>query len=291
MVAGHHSGCIIRVCVLQGLVHLGVAPNFSTRRFFRTGSRISSSHGTPFSNSEARAAFSPMEPPRKMRTPSTALPSFLAGHPISPMSATWAWPQELGQPVQCMRMPGGMFSCASSFSTTSIALFLVSMRAMPQNWEPVQDTRPRDRGGASIWWVLKMASCLMASRRSSGMLGNTMFCSTVSRSVPSPYFSATSAQEWKSSAVIRPAGTQAPTQNMPLCFWGWMPSRSRLGKGVSYVTCTPLASGSPMRSAMASRNLSTPQASTSQMRRAFWRSVRSPWSLNTSSSALQYGTT
>ncbi len=34
-----------------------------------------------------------------------------------------------------------------------------------------------------------------------------------------------------------------------------------------------------MRSAQASRNLSTPQFSTSHINRAFCRSVRSPWSL------------
>ena len=34
--------------------------------------------------------------------------------------------------------------------------------------------------------------------------------------------------------------------------------------------------GSPIRSAMASRNLSTPQSSTSQIRRAFCRSRRPP---------------
>ena len=42
-------------------------------------------------------------------------------------------PQELGQPVQWILTASGMSSCCSSFSTTAMALFLVSMIATPQN--------------------------------------------------------------------------------------------------------------------------------------------------------------
>ena len=62
---------------------------------------------------------------------------------------SWAgrltWPQELGQPVQCMRTLRGKSSCCSSLATMSMARFLVSMMATPQNWDPVQETRPRVR--------------------------------------------------------------------------------------------------------------------------------------------------
>lgn len=43
------------------------------------------------------------------------------------------WPQELGQPVQWMRIFLGKSNCCSSFSTTAIARFLVSITASPQN--------------------------------------------------------------------------------------------------------------------------------------------------------------
>jgi hypothetical protein len=48
--------------------------------------------------------FSPMLPPRKILTPSTALPSSLAGAPISPMSPTCAragWSGGWGVGVSC----------------------------------------------------------------------------------------------------------------------------------------------------------------------------------------------
>lgn len=43
------------------------------------------------------------------------------------------WPQEFGQPVQWILTASGMSSCCSSFSTTAMALFLVSIIATPQN--------------------------------------------------------------------------------------------------------------------------------------------------------------
>lgn len=51
-------------------------------------------------------------------------------------------PQLLGQPVQWMRTGRSNSSCSSSFWIRLWALFLVSMMATPQNWAPVQETRP-----------------------------------------------------------------------------------------------------------------------------------------------------
>jgi hypothetical protein len=67
-----------------------VAPWCSMRSSLSLGSKMLSSQGTPFSNSVARVGFSPMVPPLNSRTPSTALPSSLAGPPIKPMSPTCA---------------------------------------------------------------------------------------------------------------------------------------------------------------------------------------------------------
>jgi len=67
-----------------------VAPWCSMRSSLSLGSKMLSSQGTPFSNSVARVGFSPMVPPLNNRTPSTALPSSLAGPPIKPMSPTCA---------------------------------------------------------------------------------------------------------------------------------------------------------------------------------------------------------
>ena len=52
------------------------------------------------------------------------------------------------------------------------------------------------------------------------------------------HFSAASASAAKSAACRRPAGTQAPAQNRPSCFWAWMPSTSRRSHTSSYATCT-----------------------------------------------------
>ena len=70
-------------------------------------------------------------------------PTSSSAHPALKVPLTC--PQELGQPVQCMRTGRGNSSCSSSFVTTAIARFLVSMMARGQNWAPVQDTRPRSK--------------------------------------------------------------------------------------------------------------------------------------------------
>ncbi len=68
-----------------------VAPWCSINSSLNLGSKMLSSQGTPFSNSVARVGFSPIVPPLNSRTPSTALPSSLAGPPINPMSPTCAY--------------------------------------------------------------------------------------------------------------------------------------------------------------------------------------------------------
>ena len=75
------------------------------------------------------------------------------------MDRTRTWPQELGQPVQCMRTFLGRSSCCSSFSTIAMARFLVSIIATPQNWAPVQLTSPRVRLPASMRYFWKIGSC------------------------------------------------------------------------------------------------------------------------------------
>mmetsp|Transcript_38908 Transcript_38908/g.97740 ORF Transcript_38908/g.97740 Transcript_38908/m.97740 type:complete len:206 (+) Transcript_38908:271-888(+) len=107
--------------------------------------RCSSAAGVAFlSVSSASLAPSPMVPPTKIFTPSTPFPSSLAAAPISPMSPTCACPHELGHPVQFKRTILGMSSCFSSSAATWMARFFVSTIPKPQNWEPVQDTSPRE---------------------------------------------------------------------------------------------------------------------------------------------------
>lgn len=48
------------------------------------------------------------------------------------------------------------------------------------------------------------------------------------------YVSATCARSSMSVAIIRPTGTQAPTQCNPSCFWAWTPSTSLLFQSSSY---------------------------------------------------------
>mmetsp|Transcript_1556 Transcript_1556/g.4231 ORF Transcript_1556/g.4231 Transcript_1556/m.4231 type:complete len:315 (-) Transcript_1556:1082-2026(-) len=163
-----------------------VAPNSRMRISLSLGSRDSSSAGMPFSKSFASSGFWPIFPPSMILTPSTALPSFLAGAPIRPMSPTWACPHELGHPVQCMRTCLGMSSWASSFSHTAIARCFVSIKASPQNCEPVQLTRPPVSWPGVVLNLWKKGEACIASALSVGTEVNTTFCSHVRRSSPSP---------------------------------------------------------------------------------------------------------
>lgn len=61
----------------------------------------------PLQSSTLTSGFSPILPPRKILTPSTAFPSSLAGAPISPMSPTWACTErEGGQGSRRTRVAG-----------------------------------------------------------------------------------------------------------------------------------------------------------------------------------------
>mmetsp|Transcript_3449 Transcript_3449/g.11480 ORF Transcript_3449/g.11480 Transcript_3449/m.11480 type:complete len:325 (-) Transcript_3449:906-1880(-) len=274
---------------------LGVAPYWSTRmpRRWATSS-ASSSAGTAFSNLLPSSGCSPTLPPRKMCTPSTAMflpvsgSTRFAGEPMRPMSPTWAWPHELGHPVQCIRTSLGRSSCASRASATRTARCLVSIMATGQNWLPVHETRPRMMELACSTrrrpWV-RAGSARRASTRSAGTLGRITFCSTVSRSSPPVYSSARSASARISAADRRPTGTVTPTHLSPGCFWSCTPMRSLRSQVPSAGGAASSKGFTPRRSMACptvSVNHSIPFSSMSHMSRVFWRSPREPWSRNTS---------
>mmetsp|Transcript_35128 Transcript_35128/g.55064 ORF Transcript_35128/g.55064 Transcript_35128/m.55064 type:complete len:241 (-) Transcript_35128:386-1108(-) len=224
----------------------------------------------------ASSGRSPTLPPRNMFTPGTALPSFLAGAPIRPMSPTCACPHEFGQPVQWMRTRLGMSSFASKALAISTAWFFVSTSPKEQNWAPVQVTSPRLRLPASTGNFWKKGIVCISSRSSFFTLGKMKFCSTVMRTSPAQYLSATSAAIRTSSGNRRPAGTTTPTQLRPSCFCAWMPIRSRFsqtssGSGTASKVST---AGSSLASSATTpaRKASTPICSMRIIMRVFWRS-------------------
>mmetsp|Transcript_2987 Transcript_2987/g.9959 ORF Transcript_2987/g.9959 Transcript_2987/m.9959 type:complete len:202 (-) Transcript_2987:1865-2470(-) len=180
-----------------------------------------------------------------------------AGAPMRPTSASWTWPQLLGQPVTWRRR--GRPIRSSSISEISFAKPLVSMMATGQNWAPVQETvLPLTAPG----FKEKFGSVFSASaRRATGSAtdGNMTFCSTVSRISPSPYFSARSARAPISFAKTRPTGTCSPTRQRPSSVVGNTPTVSRRasppGGGRD---CFRAAPGMATSLRIRSRNFSTP---------------------------------
>ena len=71
---------------------------------------------------------------------------------------------------------------------------------------PVQDTRPRSRLPGSILYFWKMGSFRSSSTLSLGMKGNRTSCSTVSRTVPSPYLQRTALSQQETSTSASTAG-------------------------------------------------------------------------------------
>mmetsp|Transcript_11929 Transcript_11929/g.24222 ORF Transcript_11929/g.24222 Transcript_11929/m.24222 type:complete len:295 (+) Transcript_11929:195-1079(+) len=269
-----------------GYYFLSVAPKCSLAMATSSGRRSSSSRGTVLYGSSERKASSPMRPPTKMETPGTPfiLPllgsSFLAGAPISPMSATCTWPHELGQPVQWMRNGLGTSTSPSSFMAMRPAFSLVSIIARPQNCEPVQETVWPTMFPGSIrmrLWPFTAGSARRAGSAASSTLGSMAFCSTVSRISPAEYLSASSAICRASATESRPVGTCSPTRIRPsgcLC----TPSNSRrvygvVGAGCALSTLTPASAGSA-RSFW--RKAAIPYFSITHISRAFCRSLRSP---------------
>mmetsp|Transcript_14396 Transcript_14396/g.42331 ORF Transcript_14396/g.42331 Transcript_14396/m.42331 type:complete len:253 (-) Transcript_14396:951-1709(-) len=224
--------------------------------------------------------------------------SFLAGEPMRPMSPTCAWPQLLGQPVQCMRTRRGSSSCASRASATRTALCFVSTMPWPQNSEPVQATRPRMRLLACSTRSLAPTSAGSSSSAftsPSATFGRMKFCSTVMRTSPSEYLSARSATWRASSAEKRPTGTVMPTHDLPSCFCLCTPMMSRLwyssSRGGAALTMCPETPRLCMAASTCSRIQSSPCASRSHIIRVFWRSWRSPLSRKTSRTDSQKVTT
>mmetsp|Transcript_15887 Transcript_15887/g.42760 ORF Transcript_15887/g.42760 Transcript_15887/m.42760 type:complete len:284 (+) Transcript_15887:617-1468(+) len=215
---------------------------------------------------------------------------------MRPMSPTCAWPQLLGQPVQCMRTRRGMSSCSSRALVTRSARSLVSTRPWPQNCEPVHATRPRRRDISCSTFnrpSVRAGSLRSSSTRSLSTLGRMMFCSTVMRSSPAEYLSARSARARISATKRRPVGIVMPTQDLPSCTWGWTPMMSRRAyessnSGAAFASLlTPRFSRPALTM---SRIQSRPLSSRSHIILVFWRSFRSPWSRNTSRTASQKGT-
>mmetsp|Transcript_39819 Transcript_39819/g.100995 ORF Transcript_39819/g.100995 Transcript_39819/m.100995 type:complete len:350 (+) Transcript_39819:258-1307(+) len=253
--------------------------------------RCSSAAGVAFlSVSSASLAPSPMVPPTKIFTPSTPFPSSLAAAPISPMSPTCACPHELGHPVQFKRTILGMSSCFSSSAATWMARFFVSTIPKPQNWEPVQDTSPREMLPGLLGNFAHMGSARKASTSASLTSVKMMFWSTVRRILPPLYFSARSATSRQSWALMRPAGTHRPTQFRPSCRCLCTPSRSRRSQWSPYSSGTASAMVTPIFFSISSLSLGTPQSSRKYIMRVFWRTSREPLSRNSSSKALQKGT-
>mmetsp|Transcript_7113 Transcript_7113/g.10820 ORF Transcript_7113/g.10820 Transcript_7113/m.10820 type:complete len:204 (+) Transcript_7113:537-1148(+) len=113
----------------------------------------------------------------------------------------------------------------------------------------------------------------------SSTLGRMKFCSTVKRISPPEYASARSAISRHSVADKRPEGTSTPTRDFPSCGCLWTPISSRrskgsVGRGWASDTVTP-RSYELISLITACLNSATPYFSTSHIRRAFWRSLRS----------------
>lgn len=87
------------------------------------------------------------------------------------MSAIWGCPQELGQPVQCIRT--GLVKVKSSSKALIIARarFLVSMRAKLQNCAPVQDTSDHLSKPGSRENLSSKGSVKNVAKRESEILG------------------------------------------------------------------------------------------------------------------------
>ena len=174
----------------------------------------------------ARCESAPTRPPTKTSTPGTmpvAGASALTMQPMRPMSATCTWPQLLGQPVHIMRMSRGSSSTLSRCSATRHAVCFVSIWLKPQNWLPVQATRPPMRRPGNGVNAASSGSASSAATRSVGTPAMMKFCSTVRRTSPLPYASARSPSAARSAASMRPPGTEQPTQCSPACFCACTP--------------------------------------------------------------------
>mmetsp|Transcript_40382 Transcript_40382/g.96744 ORF Transcript_40382/g.96744 Transcript_40382/m.96744 type:complete len:375 (-) Transcript_40382:1094-2218(-) len=212
-----------------------------------TGMRSSESSGMPLTAASiASSPSSPMVPPMKIWQPGTAfiLPSaslhFLAGPPISPISAACAWPHELGQPVQWMRSALGTVTRFWRSRETISAGPLVSIIARPQNCAPVQlTTLPTMLPGSTERREapLRLGSASNAWSALSSTLGRMTFCSTVSRTSPAEYLSARSAICRASVTEMRPTGTCTPTRDLPACGCECTPRRERRSKGAVALGC------------------------------------------------------
>ena len=175
----------------------------------------------------------------------------------------------------------------SIHSAIAIAVPLVFDRANLHPVLPVQAMRPARMLEALAVSPISCRQRSISSAFSALTPDSSRFCHTVSRISPSPRSRAISASARICATVMRPTGSATPTQTSPGCFCGWMPTWAcRCCRfGCEMCCCGTRVRGRPSFASTSPRNLSKPQASSTYLRRAFLRSVRSPLSMNTRTTA------